>query len=201
MTGLEVSGSQRNDERGSQGVSDLRLNLRDRRGSKPRCHLLTHGSPDEVAARLTSLAAPFARVSSDDCWMPQGFAEIEEAQLHNAPRLLDPRISAQLRAWWLAPASQHAMTPNFDIASTCAIGGAPGLLLFEAKAHDEELHNEIAGRRLGSGAPDDRKRSHKTIGAAIASALDGLQRATPLPFRIARDSHYKCRIDSPGHGS
>jgi hypothetical protein len=83
------------------------------------------------------------------------------------------------------------MTPNFDIASTCAIGGAPGLLLFEAKAHDEELHNEVAGRRLGFDASDDRKRSHETIGAAIASALDGLEGATSLPFRIGRDSHFQ----------
>jgi len=61
-----------------------------------RCHLLTHGSPDEVAARLSFLAAPFAQVSSSDCWMPQGFDDIEEAQLHNAPRLVDPHMGAAM---------------------------------------------------------------------------------------------------------
>jgi len=174
-------------------VDDLleRLDPKARRGSKPRCHLLTHGSSDEVAARLTSLVTPFAEVSRDDCWMPQGFADIEEAQLHKAPRLLDPRISAQLAAWWLAPASLHGRTPNFDIASTCTIGDAPGLSLFEAKAHDNELNKEIAGRRLGPDASDDRKRSHETIAAAIASACEGLQRATSLPFQIGRDTHYQ----------
>jgi len=37
-------------------MSDLLKSLRpkERRGSKPRCHLLTHGSPDVVSARLTS---------------------------------------------------------------------------------------------------------------------------------------------------
>jgi hypothetical protein len=46
-------------------MSDLlkRLRPRERRGSKPRCHFLTHGTRDEVAARLTSMVAPFATVS------------------------------------------------------------------------------------------------------------------------------------------
>ena len=98
-------------------MSDLlqRLNRRERRGSKPRCHLLTHGLADEVAARLTSLAAPFARVSADDRWMPQGFDKPEEAQLNRAPRLLDHEVGAQLGAWWLAPASRRARTPNFGV--------------------------------------------------------------------------------------
>ena len=139
-------------------MSDLleRLKPRERRGSKPRCHLLTHGSADDVAIRLTSLAAPLARVSPDDRWMPQGFDEPEEAQLHRAPRLLEPRIGTQLGEWWLAPTSRQGRTPNFDIASTCTIGEAPGLLLVEAKAHDEELRKETAGRSLkpGSGSAE-----------------------------------------------
>jgi hypothetical protein len=167
------------------------LKRKERRGSKPRCHLLTHGSPDEIAARLTFLAAPFAQVSSADSWMPRGFTDTDEAELDKAPRLLDPRIRAQLRAWWLAPASLRAMTPNFDIASTCTIGGAPGLLLFEAKAHDVELNKEIAGRQLKIEASEDRKRSHETIAAAITAARHGLERATSLPFKISRDSHYQ----------
>ena len=43
-----------------------RLKPRERRGSKPRCHLLAHGTADVVAARLTALAAPFARVDPND---------------------------------------------------------------------------------------------------------------------------------------
>jgi hypothetical protein len=124
------------------------LPSRARRGSKPRCHLLTHGSDEEVAARLTSLVAPFAQISRDDHWMPRGFTDLEEGQLHKTAGLLNPEISAQLRDWWLAPASRRAMTPNFDIASTCTVGGTPGILLVEAKAHEEELAKETVGRRL-----------------------------------------------------
>ncbi len=169
----------------------LRLKPKERRGSKPRCHLLTHGSADEVAARLTSLATSFARVSAGDRWMPQGFDEPEEAELNRAPRLLDPGIGAQLGAWWLAPASRGARTPNFDIASTCTIDDRPGLLLVEAKAHDAELNKEAAGRSLTADASDDRRASHETIAAAIRSACSGLGEATSLPWRIDRDTHYQ----------
>src|SRR5260370_13460176 len=150
-------------------MSDLlqKLRTRERRGSQPRCHYLTHGTAHEVAARLSALAQPFATISTEDRWMPQGFADRKEAQLHQAARLLDPALSDQLKSWWLAPASQKAMTPNFDIASTCTIGDVRGLLLVEAKAHDKELIKEACGRLLDKKGSDDRVASHAQIGTAI----------------------------------
>jgi hypothetical protein len=169
----------------------LRLKPKERRGSKPRCHLLTHGSAQEVARRLTALAAPFAFVSADDRWMPQGFVDTEEAQLHKASRLLDPARRELLSDWWLAPASRRARTPNFDIATTCTIDGKPGLLLVEAKAHDEELNKETAGRALKQDSSEDRVTSHRTIAAAIESAREGLEQATLPGWHISRNSHYQ----------
>lgn len=174
-------------------MSDLleRLQRKERRGSKPRCHLLTHGSAEECAARLTGLAAPFATVSVDGRWMPSGFDDTQEAELDKAPSLLAPEIRSALASWWLAPRSRRARTPNFDIASTCSIDGRPGLLLVEAKAHDEELTKEAAGRKLAEGSSGNRKASHETIANAILSACAGLSEATSLPWRIARDTHYQ----------
>ena len=167
------------------------LKPKERRGSKPRCHLFTHGAAEEVASRLRKLAEPFSTISASDSWMPQGFVNLEEAQLHKAPRLLNSDICKQLHNWWLAPASERAMTPNFDIASTCTIDGKPGLLLVEAKAHDEELNKEAEGRRLTPDSSNDRKASHEKIGKAIASACSGLEKATGLIWQISRDSHYQ----------
>ena len=174
-------------------MSDLleRLRPKERRGSKPRCHLMTHGPAKQCANRLEALAAPFAQVFTSDRWMPRGFDDVEEAQLDKATRLLDPNLRTELAAWWLAPASRQAMTPNFDIATTCMIEGRPGLILVEAKAHDEELKKEAAGRSLSADASDDRKASHETIGAAIRSACSSLSDETSLPWRISRDSHYQ----------
>lgn len=50
---------------------------------------------------------------------------------------------------------------------------------------------EEAGRLLDEGASDDRRASHLTIGRAIDSAGESLTRATSLPWRISRDSHYQ----------
>src|SRR5438128_2131454 len=131
-----------------------RLAQKERRGSKPRCHWLTHGTPDQVAARLSALIAPWAMVSPTDQWMPEGFEVRKEAQLHQALRLLDPDTCRRLAKWWLPAEWQDARTPNFDIASTCTIEGARGLLLVEAKAHDEELKKEAVGRKLLKDPPE-----------------------------------------------
>jgi hypothetical protein len=167
------------------------LQPKERRGSKPRCHLLTHGRADEVASALTTLVAPFASVSAEDCWMPVGFADVREAELDKAPRLLNTRNRSQLGAWWLPADRKAARTPNFDIASTCMVGDTPGLLLIEAKAHDQELRKEEIGRSLQADANDERRASHCTIGKAIAEAADGLARATAAPCYISRDTHYQ----------
>lgn len=167
------------------------LKPKERRGSKPRCHLMTHGTAEEVAMTLTVLAAPFATVSAVDRWMPVGFAQVQEAELHKAPRLLSAPLRNQLGAWWLPADRQTARTPNFDIASTCVIDGKPGLLLVEAKAHAQELRKEESGRLLGADASDDRRVSHGTIGKAIADAAAGLSLATGAPCHISRDTHYQ----------
>lgn len=161
------------------------------RGSKPRCHLLTDGSPESVAERLTVLAALFAIVTPADQWMPGGFADPAEAELDKADRLLDAGRRKQLAEWWLPAHCQGRRTPNFDIASTCTVGGKRGLLLVEAKAHDEELIKEAAGRVLAEDASEDRRASHPAIGEAIDAACEGLKAATGEAWRLSRDSHYQ----------
>jgi hypothetical protein len=168
-----------------------KLDRKAQRGSKPRCVWMTHGSPDEVARRLTALAAPDASIATTDRWMPRGFENTEEAQLHTATDLLNADIRSQLGKWWLAPASAKAKTPNFDLASTCHVSGEPGLLLVEAKAHDEELVAAAAGRPLNDQSTDDRKTSHAQIGAAIGEASGSLSASTGLAWRLSRDSHYQ----------
>lgn len=56
-----------------------RLKRNARRGSKPRCHGMTHGTAEEVAAHLTELISGFASIRPNDRWMPQGFENLEEA--------------------------------------------------------------------------------------------------------------------------
>jgi len=160
------------------------LKSNQRTGSKPRCHLLTHGTPDQVAERLTMLIAPLGFVSATDKWMPQGFEDATEAQLHNAQRVLDIDLyGKELKSWWLAVAGPTSATPNWDIASTCTIDGQRGLLLVEAKAHHEELKQDD---RCGA----INKRNLERIGEAIRAANDGLNKLQD-GWKLSHESHYQ----------
>lgn len=169
-----------------------RLKRNQQRGSKPRCHLLTHGSAEAVAVRLTDLATPFATVGPDDQWMPQGFDQTDEATLPEAAQLLPDRIREELKRWWLAVPSATTRTPNWDIASTCTIGGKPGVLLIEAKAHAQELINEEGGRKsIDPPVSGDARRNLLRIDWALRDASVALSEVTGLPWALSRDWNYQ----------
>ena len=160
-----------------------RLRRNQRKGSKPRCHWLTHGAPGQVASRLNVLAEPWGSVSADDQWMPEGFDQIKEAQLHQAHRLLPPQDCEALGDWWLAVQSDDSQTPNWDIASTCTVGGHKGLLLVEAKAHTQELKV----KDQGGGSLHNRAR----IAECIVEANSGLADWTELDWALSHEHRYQ----------
>lgn len=169
----------------------LRLKPKQRKGSKPRCHFLTHGSAEQVAERLTMLIAPWGSVAATDHWMPQGFDVVDEAQLGTATRLIPDEYQRKaLLNWWLA-VPRNAETPNWDIASTCMIDSKPGLLLVEAKAHDAELRHEERGKELKPSATSNSRSNHVCIGACIHEANLALSQATGLPWNLSRDRCYQ----------
>lgn len=168
-----------------------RLKPNQRRGSKPRCHLLTHGPRKEVADRLTALIAPWGSVSVSDTWMPEGFEEVGEAQLHSATSLVGSSVCQELQTWWLAVSSPTSMTPNIDIASSCTISGKRGLLLVEAKAHEDELVKEESGKLLKPPVTVASRRNHARIGACIRDASLALGGETEAPWALSRDWNYQ----------
>ena len=160
-----------------------KLKRNQRIGSKPRCHWLTHGEPAQVASRLNRLAEPWGSVSADDHWMPEGFDQIEEAQLHQAHRLLPLQDCKALGDWWLAVRSDNSQTPNWDIGSTCTVGGHKGLLLVEAKAHTQELkvRDRVGGSRL----------NRERIAGCIEEANVGLVHQTDLDWALSHEQRYQ----------
>ena len=161
---------------------------KDNRGSRPRCVLLTDGSADQVAQRLTGLVGrPEVQVSAEDRWQPQGMCHVREAELDKLRQgdavLLNDAIRRQLQEWWLAEGRGRAKTPSWDIASTCTVSGKSGLLLVEAKAHSEELSK---GDRCGAG-PVNRKR----IETALKEASVGLRKATGGPWRLSVEHRFQ----------
>ena len=185
---------------------------KDNRGSRPRCVLLMDGKPDVVAERLTRLVnLPGVLVSSDDKWMPYGKpvrrnglwdkSPANEAQLDKARDLMSDENRRHLREWWLAVWGRggRTTTPNWDIASTCRIDGKPGLLLVEAKAHENEL--EYAGKDLNGGASENSQKNHTRIGHAIRQARTELQSVIGGHWAISRDECYQLSNRLHGLGS
>lgn len=168
----------------------LRLQPKERRGSKPRCHLLTHGSPEEVAARLTGLIQPWGWVDVTDRWMPQGFVNREEAQLGKTDVLVDSITGKALIDWWLA-VSKGARVPNWDIASTCTIEGKPGLLLIEAKAHDEELNYEKAGKKQECNETRGQRQNREQTHNRMQESSAGFTNSTQLEWALSIEHHYQ----------
>jgi hypothetical protein len=165
------------------------LPIKEQRGSKPRCHFLTYGDNGDVARRLTTLIGPYGHVSPSDAWMPRGFDDTEEAQLHLARRLIHASKDRKaLKDWWLTHARPTSRTPTWDIASTCTIGGRRGLLLVEAKAHCAELLNEVCGKRWNKFSNSS---NHLRIALAIAEANLGLHAATDSEWRLSSDYCYQ----------
>lgn len=115
--------------------------------------------------------------------MPQGFRQVEEAQLHKAHSLLRPQDCEVLGDWWLAEQSDNSQTPNWDIASTCTIDGRRGLLLVEAKAHTQELkvQDQVGGRLP----------NRERIAECIEDANGALASQTGLEWALSHEHHYQ----------
>ena len=124
--------------------------------------------------------------------MPQGFDQTDEATLPEAVSLLPAGVRIELKRWWLAVASHTARTPNWDIASTCTIEGKPGILLIEAKAHEQELIKEETGRKsIEAPVSGSARRNLLRIEWAIRDASIALSEDTGLPWALSRDWNYQ----------
>lgn len=168
----------------------LRLKEKERAGSKPRCHWMTHGSKAEVATRLTKLLSPWGKVTPEDHWLPDGFDNPTEAEFHKVT-FLDEPCRNRLTQWWLAVNNVKAKTPNLDLAGTCRVQGKVGIFMVEAKAHDAELRKEEAGKRLKPPVSHGSRRNHIRIGACINEASVGLSGETRLPWALSADWNYQ----------
>ena len=98
----------------------------------------------------------------------------------------------ELRQWWLAVASNNTRTPNWDVASTCTIEGNAGIVLIEAKAHDQELIKEETGRqRIEAPVSGSARRNLLRIDWAIRDASIALAEGTGLTWVLSRDWNYQ----------
>ncbi len=158
--------------------------------------MLTSQPDPRIAEFLTVLIQPYGLVDLKDKWMPRGFLEREEAKLGETFGFLSTKQRESVTDWWLK-VRRKANTPNWDIVSTCRIGGAEGLLLVEAKAHAGELN--VRKDNCGS----KNRANQGQIAGAIReanAALISIQRQSFPVGRSPRRSVTKSAIGSRGHG-
>ncbi|MGI5868605.1 MAG: hypothetical protein ACOX9C_04045 [Kiritimatiellia bacterium] len=116
---------------------------RHRLGSQLRCLQMTSGDRSAVAEALSALIEGVGEVRESDLWAPQGLAEPDEIRLDEARGFLKSAGQRDLlKAWWITPGLMKHRTPPWDLVSTCRLGGVPGLMLVEAKAHLGELNSD-----------------------------------------------------------
>jgi hypothetical protein len=153
-----------------------------------------NGDRTAVADKLTKLVGlPDVRVGAKDFWMPVGLpvckangewnkGPIEEAKLGESIEFLSDDQREEVTSWWLA-VRERANTPNWDIASTCAIGKRRGLLLVEAKVHGAELNDASYGSIKNRGQ----------IGLAVATASAGLNVALHGACNLLQSTRMACQ--------
>jgi hypothetical protein len=157
------------------------------RGSLLRCLQITGLPRAEVAGKITELARPSGAIVSHvtDIWMPNGLMQPNEARIEREKEFLEADKREALKSWWLVK-RRGAKTPNWDIASTCMVNGAKGLIVIEAKAHDKELSIDGKSQPTTINSAEN----HKRIGDAIQQANNGLKKVLP-GWSLTRDSHFQ----------
>lgn len=127
------------------------------------------------------------QVNEDDAWRPQGYGQPDEwtSEKFCGEHCRDWFDSNQFSGWWKISSGNP---PQWDILSTCNIDNAPGLLLVEAKANDQEL--DWKGKSLSPEPSQGSKENHRIIGECIEEANTALNQHLP-GFAISRDRHYQ----------
>jgi hypothetical protein len=171
-----------------------RLPAKERRGSRPRCVLLTHGTVQRVSDRLTELASPALVVNSDDAWAPRGFDAADEITLGRCPdALLGKREQDKLARWWLATGGR---LPTWDLVASGRADGRKGILLVEAKAHDQEL-SQRRGRKISPENDVSITRALHEATLALDAVIPGWDLAN-APYQLANRIAWSWKLASMG---
>ena len=170
-----------------------RLPAKERRGSRPRCVLLTHGTVQRVSDRLTELASPALVVNSGDTWAPCGFEAAGEITLGRcSDAFIGKREQEDLARWWLATGGR---LPTWDLVASGRAGGRKALLLIEAKAHDQEF-----SQRREKISPKNEVSINRALREAIA-ALDAVMPGWDLlkaPYQLGNRIAWGWKLASMG---
>ncbi|MFC1976651.1 hypothetical protein ACFLWS_00040 [Chloroflexota bacterium] len=84
--------------------------------------------------------------------------------------------------------------PHWDIASTCTVEGKSGLLIVEAKAHDQELIRGKAGKKRGKVESTDSLRNRAQIDSCMNNVNVSLAAETKFSWFLSIEHCYQMSI-------
>lgn len=88
--------------------------------------------------------------------------------------------------WWV---KGRGTRPTWDLLCHVLVSGIAGLLLVEAKAHEDEL--DWSGKQLSPSAKLASKENHKQIGECVNEANAALNKLCDGLFNLDINSHYQ----------
>ncbi len=182
----------------------MSISAKDSVGSRIRCLHLSGLIKDDPKILEDLVALQGVKVPADNRIIPCGEENPHEL-VFNKPIAKDiieellrrnkktdikdyEHFKKEIEGWWLEH-PENANTPNWDIACIAEIDGIAGLILVEAKAHQDELSRETKGKSTGS---EKSKANQKKIGEAIGKASEGLSDIKKgLQFDLSLSSPYQ----------
>lgn len=182
----------------------MSLSAKDQVGSRIRCLHLSKMIKENPNYLTELIALPkYVQVPPNPSIIPCGIGQPDEL-IFNKPISqsfidelisLNPRIRCdsydkfkkEVESWWLKH-PKNANTPNWDIACIAKIDGEYGLILVEAKAHQDELNRNRKNKSTGT---INSKENTARIGEAIAEASKKLSIVKRLEFNLSLNSPYQ----------
>lgn len=169
------------------------------RGSQKHILDLLDSGQSGISALNGLLASFDAQITEADVMRPSGTMAPREFYLPQfcTEYCKDLFDFSSIIDWWV-PFPWRP--PTWDLISTfTANNGGTGILLVEAKAHENEF--DWDGKKLKPQSSIGSKKNHAQIVRCLTEANDTLSASINDCFRLSVDSHYQLQIVSPIYGS
>jgi hypothetical protein len=142
---------------------------------------------DQMNQLLTSAAAT---ISVADMWQPVGHDMSEEFEIPKFCKRTNEGCFSDvaLSDWWL-PIGRREKGVTWDLLSTCLVNQRRGLLLVEAKAHEDEI--DFTGKELERDASIQSRKNHDHIGQRLAETTAQLDERVDGIVQLSLLSHYQ----------
>ncbi len=182
----------------SQMKETITFEKREFKGSRLRCLQLTSMGRDKLQGFLGGLVAPHASIPDDFYHVPRGFLDPNESVLAERDGFSEEIVRAfvELKKWWLV--LENGTLPNWDLVSTCEIGGKRGLLLVEAKAHKAELKGKTDRSKVASENRGSIQEALDKAGASLGVEQAGFQLSLNEYFQLSNRFAFSWKLATMG---